>query len=72
MYIWPNPDGRTNTKPNGQIFDHTAELVEKRRAEYGSTIIPTQFIKANFYSCHHITERITSVIPTQYNELHAS
>ena len=37
LYIRPMLDGRINRKPNGQIFDQTAELIKKRIAEFHST-----------------------------------
>ena len=30
----PNPDGQINRKPDGRIFDQTAELIKNRTAEF--------------------------------------
>ena len=38
LYIRPNPDGRINRKPDGQIIDQTAELIKNRTAEYLTVI----------------------------------
>ena len=42
-----DPDGRINTKPNGQIIDQTAKLFKNRTAEFDHwfTIVLTPYIK---------------------------
>ena len=37
LSIRPNPDGRINRKPEGQIIDETAEKIENLEAEFNET-----------------------------------